>query len=106
MGRAALVEDFAGAVAEHERGRARFVRDNLNVMPRDATAPAGAERLQRGLFGGEAGSVMLRRRRASGIAVDALIFGEDALAEAWCAPQHFTDARNFDNVDADGNNHK
>jgi len=106
VGRAAFVEDFAGAVAEHEHGRARFVRDNLNVMPCDAAAPAGAERLQRGLFGGEAGSVVLRRRRAAGIAVETLIFGEDALAEAWCALQDFTDARNFDNVDADGNNHK
>ncbi len=106
MGRAEFVEDFAGAVAEHERRRARFVRDNLNVVPRDAAAPAGAERLQRGLFGGEADSVVLRRRRAAGIAVETLSFGEDALAKAWCAPQDFTDARNFDNVDADGNDHK
>ena len=49
---------------------------------------------------------MLRRHRAVTVAIRTLGGGEHALAEARRAQQHFANARNFDNVYADGNDHK
>ena len=78
---------------------------NFDVTPADAVVPSGAEGLHAGFFGGEARGVVLGRRRAARVAVGALRFGEDALAEARRARQSFTDAPDFDNVYADGDDH-
>lgn len=74
-------------------------------MPREAAAPARAQRLEGSLFGGEARGVVLRRGGAARVAVGALFFGEDALAQARRARERFTDAADFDNVYADGDDH-
>ena len=103
---AARVEEFKRAFVETEAGRARRERENLDIVPRDAAAPTRAESLQRGFFGGEARGVMLRAAAlAARVAIGPLRFGEDALAEARRAPQDFTNAPDFDNVYADGDNH-
>ena len=48
---------------------------------------------------------MLRGHGAATVAIGALGGGEDSLRETWRARQHFANARKFDNVYADGNNH-
>jgi hypothetical protein len=48
---------------------------------------------------------MLRGHGAATVAIGALGDGENALSETRCARQRFANARNFDNVYADGNNH-
>ena len=104
VGGAEGVEEFAGGAVEGEAGRAVVGRDDLDVLPGEAAAPARAERLEGRLLGGEAGGVVLRGRAAR-VAVGALPFGEDALAEARRARQHFTHAGDFGKVYADGDDH-
>lgn len=99
------VEEVAGMAGELEERRAEFVGDNLDVVPGEAGAPARAERLEGRLLGGEARGVVLHVVRAARVAVGALLFGEDALAEARRARQHFTHAADFDNVYPDGDDH-
>ncbi len=74
-------------------------------MPGEAVAPARAQGLEGSLLGGEARGVVLRRGGGARVAVGALFFGEDALAQARRARQRFTDAADFDNVYADGDDH-
>ena len=98
-------EEVAGVAGDLEEGRAEFVGGDLDVVPGEAVAPARAERLEGRLLGGEARGVMLCGVRAARVAVGALLLGEDALAEARRARQHFTHAANFDNVYPDGDDH-
>lgn len=105
MRAAQRVEERARVAAELERWCARVVRGDFDVMPGEAVAPARAECFEGGFFGGEARGVVLGRRRAARVAVGALLLGEDALAEARRARQSFTDAPDFDNVYADGDDH-
>ena len=49
---------------------------------------------------------MLRGHGASAIAIGPLGGSEDAFRKAWSTPKHFANATNFDNVYADGNNHR
>ena len=48
---------------------------------------------------------MLRGHGAAAVAIRALGGGKNALRETRRAREHFANARNFDNVYADGNNH-
>ena len=105
VGRAHRVEERARVAAELEEGSARFRRGDFDVMPGEAVAPARPKRLERGLLGGEACGVVLRRRRAARVAVSALLLGEDAHAQSRRARERFTHAPDFDNVYADGDNH-
>ena len=98
-------EEVAGVAGELEEGRAEFVGGDLDVVPGEAVAPARAERLEGRLLGGEARGVVLRRARAARVAIGALLFREDALAEARRAREHFTHAADFDNVYPDGDDH-
>ncbi len=88
-----------------EPGRARFQRVDFHVLPRHSARPARPESLQRGFFGGESCGIMLCGDRTARVAVLALAWGEDAFAEARGALQDFTNATDFYNVYADGNNH-
>ena len=94
-------EEFAREIVKDERRRARFVRDDFDVLPREAAAPTRAERFERGLFRGEARGVVLRRDNATTLAVIAFAFSEDAFGEARRALEHSAHARHFDNVYAD-----
>ena len=49
---------------------------------------------------------MLRGHGASALAVGPLGKSENAFRKAWGSPKHFANATNFDNVYADGNNHR
>ena len=106
VGCAEAFEEFARVAGEEEEGGARLVGGDLGVVPGEAVAPARAERLEGRLLGGEARRVVLRAGRgAARVAVGALPFGEDALAEARRAREHFTHAPDFDNVYPDGDDH-
>ena len=94
-------EEFAREVVKDDGRRARFVRDDFDVLPREAAAPTRAERFKRGLFRGETRGVVLRRDDASPLAVVALLRGEDAFDEARRAAKHSAHARHFDDVYAD-----
>lgn len=74
-------------------------------MPCDARAPACAERLERGFFRGEAHGVMHRRIDAAAIAVSLFRFGKDALAETRRALDRLPHAGDFDDVQANRDNH-
>ena len=99
--RAGACEEFAREIVKSDGRRARGVRDNFDVLPREAAAPTRAQSFQRRLFRGEARGVMLRRDDAPPLAVIALASGEDALGETRRAAQDLTHARHFDNVYAD-----
>ena len=75
-------------------------------MPGYLSAPAGFQRFQKRFFGGEAGGVRLRRRRAFRFAVGAFRVGENSLDETRRSRNRFADAINFNNVYSDGNYHK
>lgn len=98
VGGAHLLEESAGVFVEEEEGRAVLFGDDLDVVPTEAPAPARAERLEGGLLSGEARGVVLCAARAARVAVGALALGEDALAEARRAREHFTHAVDFGNV--------
>ena len=105
VGRAHRVEERARVAAELEEWSALARGGDFDMVPGEAAAPARLERLEGGLLGGEARGVVLRRRRAARVAVGALLFGEDALAQSRRARERFTHAPDFDNVYADGDNH-
>ena len=106
MGRAERVEEFARMSRQLKQRRALLRRSDFDVMPRESAAPACAKGLEGGLLRGEARGVVLRGRKlAARVAVCALLFGEDALAEARRAREHFTHAPDFDNVYAYGDDH-
>ena len=100
-GRAGAGQEFAREVVKDDGRRARRVRDDFDVLPRQTAAPTRAEGFQRGLFRREARGVVLRRDDAPPVAVIALARGEDALGETRRAPQHLPHAPHFDDVDAD-----
>ena len=101
----ALVKELAGAAVKEQDGRSALSGRDFHVLPREAAAPSGSERLERCLLGGEARGVMLSGESAAPLAVGALGGRVDALEEARRAPADFAYAINFDNVYAYGNNH-
>ena len=104
--RAQRLEERARAAGESKGRGAHVVRRDFDVVPGEAVAPARAQRLEGRLLGGEARGVVLRRRgTAARVAVGALLLGEDALAQPRRARERFTDAADFDNVYADGDDH-
>lgn len=105
MCRARLLEEFEGVPVEKQDGLARLFRDDFDIVPTEAAAPARAEGFEGGLLGGEARGVVLCGSARARLAVFAFALSEDALAEARRARQYFTHARDFDNVYADGNDH-
>ena len=94
-------EEFAREVVKTDGGRASFVRDDFDVLPREAAAPTRDERFERSLFRGEARGVVLRCDNAPPLAISALAFRKDALGETRRAPQDGAHARHFDDVYAD-----
>lgn len=105
MRRARLLEEFEGVPVEKQEGLARLFRDDFDIVPAEAAAPARVEGFECGLLGGEARGVVLGSDARAPRAVFALALGEDALAETRRPRQHFTHAPDFDNVYADGNDH-
>ena len=86
--------------------RAGIVRCDFHVLPTNPATPAGLQGFQRRFFRRKARGIMLRRHHAAAVAIRALSRRENAIAEARRALQYFANAGNFDNVYADGNDHK
>ena len=85
---------------------AGFFCRNFDILPTDATAPAGLQSFQRGFFCRKARGIMLRGCRAARFAVRALGRREHTLSKTRRARNGLSDAPHFDDVDADGNNHR
>lgn len=86
---------------------ARVGVDYFDVMPREAAAPTRAQSFEGGFLGGKARGVVLRGDDFTApVAVGALALCEHARGKARRAAQDFADARDFDNIYADGNNHR
>src|SRR5205823_9257649 len=73
---------------------------DLDVLPRECTRNAEAERLSDRLLAGETSRVRLGRIR-TGVAVRALGFREAPLAEAWIAIERLPNPRNLDEISSD-----
>ncbi len=82
------------------------MRRNFHVLPTNTATPAGLQRFERRFFCREARCIMLCRHDAARIAVSAFSGCKDAFAETRSAQEHFANSRDFDNVYADGNDHK
>ena len=90
---------------DNDRSAGLF-RRYFDVLPTDATAPAGLQSLERGFFCCKARGIMLRGGRAARFAVRAFGLSEYAFRKAWRARDGLSDAPHFDDIDADGNNHR
>jgi len=99
-GGARLFIEFPRATVKQNHRCARLFRRHFDVLPTDATAPAGLQRLQRRFFCREARGIMLGGDCAARFTVGALGFSEHALSEPRRALDGFPHAANFDNVDA------
>ena len=91
---------------EENKGGAGFFRRDFDVLPTDAAAPAGLQSLERSFFCRKARGIMLRGGRAARFAVRAFGLSEYAFSKPGRARDGLSDAPNFDDVDADGNNHR
>ena len=105
-GRAETFENGQDLTGEDQKRRAAVSRRDLHVLPTNSPAPTRLQRFQGRFFRGEARGIMLRGHDAAALAVFAFSAREHALGETRRAQQHFANARNFDNVYADGNNHE
>ena len=86
--------------------RPGFFRGHLNVLPTDAAGPTSLQSFQRGFFCREARGIMLRGRGAARFTVGALGGGEYTFSKTRRARDGFSHAPHFDDVDADGNDHR
>ena len=103
--RAALLEQLFHWSKEDQERRAAFSRSNLYVLPGNTAAPASLQSFQRCFFCRKARGIMLRRHRSATVAIGAFGGRENTFSKARCAPEHFANASNFDNVYANGNDH-
>ena len=102
---ARLFVEFPRPAMQQQQRRARFFRRNFNVLPTNAAAPTGLQRLQRRFFCGETRCIMLRSNSTAPVAVFAFGVGEHTFSKTRRARQHFLYAPDFDDVYANGNNH-
>ncbi len=102
---AGLLEEFSRVIMEDERGCTRCLRDDFDILPREAARPTRAESFERGFFRGETRGIMLWGDDAAPVAVITLLRREDTLDETRRALERRLDATNFDDVDADGDDH-
>jgi len=105
-GGAEAVENREHLAGEDQVRRAAVLRRHFNVLPTDAASPTSLQRFQSRFFRRKAGGIMLHGHRAAAVAVIALSLRKHTLTETRRAQQHFANARDFDNVYADGNDHE
>jgi len=103
---AGRVEQFLHGAVQNQVRCAGIARADFHILPTNPAAPARAQRFEHRFFRGKARGIMFGRHRATAVAIRALGGGEDACGKARRALQHFANTRNFDNVYADGNDHK
>ena len=104
--RAKLLEKRQHLSTEDQVRRAALPRRDFHVLPANSTTPAGLQCFQGSFFCSEARGIMLRRHYAATVAIYTVGGGENAISEPWRAYEHFANSRDFDNVYANGNNHK
>ncbi len=100
-----LFKQFLYQPVKDQIRRARSARGDFDILPGYAAAPAGLQSFERRFFCGKASRIMLRGDGAATVAIGAFGCGKNALDKTRRARQHFANARNFDNVYADGNDH-
>lgn len=104
---AGLMKESMRLSVKVKDGRARVGVDYFDVMPCEAAAPTRAQSFEGGFLGGKARGVVLRGDCFNApFAVGTLALCEHARGKARRAAQDFVDARDFDNIYADGNNHR
>ena len=91
---------------KNQVGRATVAGRDFRILPRNSSSPPGLESFERRLFCCEARGVMLCGADTAGIAIGALGRGKNTRGKARRTQQHFANAMNFDNVYANGNNHR
>ena len=101
-----FLKHFQHLSCEDQIRRAALFRGNLHVLPANSTTPTRLQCFQGGFFCRKARGIMLRRNCAATIAISSLSVSENAFGKARRAQEHFANSRDFDNVYADGNNHK
>ena len=103
---ARLVKQFLDQAVKDQKRRARFARTDFDILPGNPATPAGLQSFKRRFFCGKAGGIMLCGHRAAAVAIDPLGVSKNALGKSRGTRQHFANARDFDNVYANGNNHR
>ena len=83
-----------------------FIGDDLDILPRDLSSPARLEGFQKCLFRGKTSGIRLGRGCSFRIAIRSFSGGENTLTEPRCSFKRFCDTINFDDVDANGNDHE
>lgn len=101
-----LLEQFTHEAVKEKDGCARCERGDFDVLPCDAAAPSGLQRLERRFFCREACGIMLCGDGPATIAVSALGVCVDALSETRRALDDFSNATDFNDVYSNGNNHR
>lgn len=102
---AGLLEQLTHESVQEQERSAGFARGDFDILPTDAAAPSGLQRLERRFFCGEACGIMLRGDGSTALAVSAFGAGVDALKKARRTLYHFADTTDFDDVYPNGNNH-
>lgn len=106
LSRTALFKKVRSLAGDAERRNSLTVGHNLNVMPRDLSPPSRLQSFQERLLCREASGVRLGRGGALSIAVRTFAGSENALGKARRSRHGLGDTINFDNVDADRDDHK
>ena len=91
---------------KHQIGSAVVACRHFDIMPAYAAAPSGLKCFQGSFFRRKTSCIMLRRYHTSSVAVRPLVDRENTLSEPRCSREYFANACNFDNVYADGKNHR
>ena len=104
--RARFLRNFQRLARNLQTRRSGIIGNDFNVVPRNTPSPSCLQSLQKRFFRRKTRRVALRRRRALRFAVSALGIRINAHGKTRRSRNGFADAINFDNVYADGNDHK
>lgn len=104
--RARRCKQLLHRTVKYQVGSAGIARGDLHVLPANPAAPSSLQCFEHRFFCCKTRGIMLRCNGAAAVAILALSGCENSLAKARRAPQHFANTCNFDNVYADGNDHK
>lgn len=98
--RTACGKKLCGLAAKHYLGCSARRDRNLDVLPREVSAPAGFECLEDGLFRRKTRGIALAGGRTFCVAIGAFRFSKNAFAKTRRSRQRFAYAVNFNDVDA------
>lgn len=98
--RTACGKKLCGLSAKHYLGRSKRRDRNLDVLPREVSAPTCFERFEDGLFRRKTGGIALACGCTFCVAIGAFRFSKNPFAKTRRSRQGFTYAVNFNDVDA------